>query len=98
VFTTAPNDDHKFVLDRVIRPSGRYTFRVWFGGSVVGGAAQPREEIVEQVEHLGGLLEWSSRNLLAVDAADETSAKVIAGFLQAREDLQHLTYETGRTR
>jgi hypothetical protein len=92
VFTTAPNADHKFVLDRVIRPSGRYTFRVWFGG----GTASPKE-VAAELEQLDALLEWSSAKLLALDTADSEQAQVVANYLQARENAGQLTYETGRT-
>lgn len=46
---------------------------------------------------MGCLLEWSSSNLLAVDAADEEHAHQVADFLSEREILGELKYETGRT-
>jgi Domain of unknown function (DUF4265) len=80
-----------FLVQRVSTRSGRYVFRVYFGRS-----AHPREEITERLESLGALLEWSSANLLAVDARDQSHAQVIARFLQEREDLGQLMYETGK--
>jgi hypothetical protein len=41
-------------------------------------------------------LEWSSRNLLAVDASDTALAQQVANALRAREQSGHLIYETGR--
>lgn len=92
VAQTAPAGGRRYMVSKVIRPSGRFVFRVWFGDSF-----QPRREIAEQLETLGAVLEWSSPNLLAIDAADEDLAKVISGWLLEREQLGHLVYETGRT-
>jgi hypothetical protein len=49
------------------------------------------------LESLGALLEWSSPSLLAVDARDRAHAQVVADFLQEREGLGHLMFETGKT-
>jgi hypothetical protein len=65
-------------------------FRVRFGQSL-----HPREEIAAELEALGSLIEWSSRDLLAVDAADVKHAQVVADFLMEREMAGHLVYETG---
>jgi hypothetical protein len=83
--------DGDFLVRRVSTPSGRYVFRVHFDGAV-----HPREEVTEQLESLGALLEWSSANLLAVDARNQTHAQVIADFLHEREGLGQLIYETGK--
>jgi Domain of unknown function (DUF4265) len=77
---------------RVVEPSGRWVFRVWFWYSF-----QPRQEIADQLSDLGALLEWSSPNLLAVDAADEAHARQVADFLANEERNGHLTYDTGRS-
>lgn len=66
VVSTASKGERNFVLDQVVEPSGRYVFRVWFGESL-----HPRDEVAEELSRLGALFEWSSVNLLAVDAADE---------------------------
>jgi hypothetical protein len=62
VVATAPRDGRKYIVNRVIEPSGHYVFRVWFGQSFY-----PRDEIAGRLTALGSLIEWSSRNLLAVD-------------------------------
>lgn len=72
--------------------SGRYVFRVWFGDSF-----HPRDEIAEHLTRLGAVLEWSSVNLLAVDAANEADAQEMADFLQSMQDAGQMIYETGRT-
>ncbi|MGH9151744.1 MAG: DUF4265 domain-containing protein [Acidimicrobiales bacterium] len=92
VVQTAPAGGRRYIVQNVIRPSGRFVFRVWFGDSF-----QPRREIADELEALGALLEWSSPNLLAVDAADEELAKVVSGWLLEREQQGHLVYETGKT-
>jgi hypothetical protein len=92
VVVTSLRDGRQYVVDRVVEPSGRYVFRVWFGQSF-----HPRDEIASELEALGSLIEWSSRNLLAVDAADGEHAQLVADFLMEREKAGHLAYETGRS-
>lgn len=90
--TTAPTSDRKYVVEKVVQPSGRYVFRVWFGESF-----QPRDEIADELKALGSLIEWSSPNLLAVDAVDHEHAQQVADFLAERERTGQLIYETGRS-
>jgi len=84
--------DDSYLVSRVVQPSGRYVFRIWFGESF-----QPRDEVVNELTALGALTEWSSPNLLGVDATDRKHAQVIADFLDARERAGQLLYETGRS-
>jgi hypothetical protein len=84
--------DAGYDLVRVVEPSGRFVFRVWFGGSF-----HPREAVAEELSELGALLEWSSANLLAVDAADADHAQVIADYLAEQQRAGRLMYETGRS-
>ena len=84
--------DASYEFARVVEPSGRFVFRAWFGDSF-----HPRQEIADQLGDIGALLEWSSTNLLAVDAADAQEAQVVADFLSYQEDRGHLKYETGRS-
>jgi uncharacterized protein DUF4265 len=92
VVTTSPKGGRKYVVAKVVEPSGRYVFRVWFGQSV-----EPRDGIADQLKTLGSLIEWSSRNLLAVDAADGEHAQLVADVLMRHEKAGHLVYETGRS-
>ena len=62
VVVTSAKADRKYVVKTVAEPSGCYVFRVWFGESF-----QPRGEIADELKALGSLVEWSSRNLLAVE-------------------------------
>lgn len=84
--------DAGYDLVRVVERSGRFVFRVWFGD-----AFHPRQEVADELTELGALLEWSSANLLAIDAADETHAQTIADYLAEQESKGRLMFETGRT-
>jgi Domain of unknown function (DUF4265) len=92
VVQTEPADGRKYVLARVVKPSGHYVFRAYFGRS-----AHPREEILERLHELGAVTEWSSATLLAIDALDVDHAQQVADFLQARADLGQLMFETGKS-
>jgi hypothetical protein len=92
IVTTWSKDNREFVVRQVTKPSGRYVFRVWFGESFY-----PRQEIASEIKALGSLIEWSSPNLLAVDAADHEHAQLVADFLMEREKAGQLVYETGRS-
>ncbi|MCF6376451.1 DUF4265 domain-containing protein [Nocardioides KLBMP 9356] len=83
--------DGDHVMTQVVEKSGRYVFRVHFGQT-----DQPRDEVVERLQAMGAIPEWSSRSLVAVDARDESHAQEVADFLQEQEDGGHLIYETGR--
>lgn len=77
--------DRAFIVEGVLRPSGRFVFRAWFGDSF-----QPRDQVVRQLAALGAVVEWSSTNLVAVDAADAGMAQQIADLLSALEHKGHL--------
>ncbi|MGH3850880.1 MAG: DUF4265 domain-containing protein, partial [Pseudonocardiaceae bacterium] len=70
-----------------VEPSGRYVFRVWFGDSFY-----PRDAIADALTELGSLIEWSSRNLLAVDALDAEHAQRVADLLAEYEEGGRLIY------
>lgn len=93
VVRTHPQLGRRYVVDRTVVPSGRYVFRVWFGE-----ASDPcRADVAARLKNMGALLEWSSRNLLAVDASSPDHAQQIAGYLQEQESRGGLTYETGKS-
>lgn len=81
-----------YVVQEVIRRSGRYVFRVWLGGSSID-----KDWLAQELVRLGGQLEWSSTHLLAVDAPDEATAARISSFLADLQERGELVYETGRT-
>lgn len=84
--------DARYDFVRVIEPSGRLVFRVWFGETFV-----PRQGVAEDLVGMGALLEWSSANLLAVDAANSSTARELADYLEDQEQQGNLQYETGRS-
>ena len=92
VVATSSKGDRNYVLEKVIEPSGRYVFRVWFGETF-----HPRSETAQALKGLGALIERSSRNLLAVDAIEEKHAQLVADFLAGREKAGQFVYETGRS-
>jgi hypothetical protein len=92
VILTSPRSGKRYVVSSVTKPSGRFVFRVWSGKSF-----QPRYELANRLKELGCLIEWSSRNLLAVDAVDAQHAQIVADFLAERERAGELLYETGRS-
>lgn len=87
--------DSQYVLQRVVKPSGHYTFRAWFGESA---DLNVRDEVIQMMQHLGCALEWSSENLVAIDAGTDALARDVADFLYGYERLSRLVYETGRTK
>jgi len=90
---TIRREERRYVVQQVIKPSGHYTFRAWFYDSSV------RREVAGELSGLGCLMEWRSSysNLLAVDAASDDQAQMVADLLSHKEQLELLTYETGRT-
>ena len=91
VVRTESRASGRYVVSEVTQPSGRSVFRVWFGGT-----AEPRKDVLDELESLGALIEWSSNNLLAVDAPDRDSAHHLAAFLREQEVQGRLIYETGK--
>ena len=92
---TAPAEGKRFVIRRVVRPSGRYTFRAWFGDSKNPNV---RKDVVTKLSELDLLFEWSSQNLLAIDAPDAENSQRLANYLNKEHQARRLIYETGRTR
>ena len=84
--------DADYLVSRVVSRSGRFAFRVWFGDG-----DHPRFEVTSELADLGALLEWSSENLLAVDASDRAHADRVADVLLRHETAGHLVYETAQS-
>lgn len=83
--------DDSYTFVRVVREAGRAVFRVWFGEFVYS-----REEIEKGVRELGGLVEWSSGNLMAVDATEGETAARVFEYLQVHHDQRHVQVEIGK--
>ncbi len=85
--------ERRYEVRRVVKDSGRYTFRVWFGDS---HDRTIRDEITREAKHSGWLLEWYSEKILAI-SAEPALAQQTADYLLRQEQLGRLVYETGRT-
>jgi hypothetical protein len=85
--------DSDYWITEVVKPSGHYTFRVWFGDSKSPGI---QEAVKLTVEKFGGLYEWYTDKLLAIDVPSHAEADGLAAYLQEMEDSEELTYETGK--
>lgn len=84
--------DSRYNVQRVVNPSGRYTFRAWLADATVSA-----DLVIARLEQSGALVERSSANLVAIDAPDEDHARRVAEVLDALERDAGVTYETGRT-
>ena len=82
-----------YVIKDVVKRSGHYTFRVWFGDSV---DPDVRNRVTTEAELANCLCEWYSTELLGIDAPSEIEAKRLANFLAESERLGQLVYETGK--
>ncbi|MFC5286626.1 DUF4265 domain-containing protein [Actinokineospora guangxiensis] len=85
--------DTGYELRRVARRSGRSVFRVWFGDSPL--STTDRDRVAADLAEAGALVERSSANLLAVDAATPELADSVAAYLAEHAELGHLTFEVG---
>lgn len=83
--------DEDFMALGVVKAANRAVFRVWFGGS-----SYPKDDVENRVRALGGLVEWSSSNLMAVDAVEGEIAENVFAHLAAHHAQDHLAVETGR--
>jgi hypothetical protein len=84
--------DSIHIITRIIEKSGHFTFRVWFGDSE---DIAFRLELTDRITQLGGLVEWSSKNLLAIDAPTEELANSFSDYLFQKEQMGKLIYESG---
>jgi len=84
--------DSDFVMQRTVKQSGQFTFRVWFRNN----NSAERKALVKEVENIGALTEWSSDNFLALSVS-ETVAQNLANCLQEWEQEGVLRYDTGRS-
>ncbi len=91
---TTRREGRDLVVERVAKPSGHATYRVWFQDPAMRG------DLAGEIRDAGCLTEWRSltSNLLAIDAPSQDLARRLAGLLAAREKEGGIVYETGRTR
>ncbi len=88
---TETREERAYLISEVVRPSGRWTFRVWLGKS-----REDRLTVEDEFVTVGALTEWSSENLLALDVPNESQAQALADVLAEGERTGRWLYETGR--
>ena len=86
--------DSDGILRRVVKPSGHITFRVWLGNST---DPSDRDRLMGVVRSLACEHEWSSENLLAIDAQTDNVAQRLADSLSVLQQEDRVTFEMGRT-
>lgn len=94
IVEVGPHAGRNYMVRAVTNASGRFTFRVWFGNARNGG---DRERIVAELSTIASEVEWSSLNLLAVDAADVEVAHRVSEFLVGYQESGDLLFENGWT-
>lgn len=92
---TGADGNMRYVVQRVVKRSNHYTFRLLFDHSA---DLTTREKVLTEVERLGCVTEWYSQNLLGIDAPTYSHAETAANFLWQQEQLGILAYETGQTK
>lgn len=81
----------QYILQEIVEPSKRHTFRIWFKKNTA------KTEVQIAIEEMDCLLEWQTPkgNLLAVDASSFAKAEILADYLWRMEQQGILMYETG---
>ncbi|RIJ78815.1 DUF4265 domain-containing protein [Nakamurella silvestris] len=92
IIETTRVGDRQYMFATVIRPSGRYVFRV-----LLTCQMERRAGIIAWLTEYGALVEWSSLDLIAVDVADLARAEALADYLAEGVRRGDLQYETGRS-
>ena len=85
----------RYMIDRVVVPSGHQTFRAFVPGGIDSGV--PRR-LAWAVAEVGGLIEPYSDRLYGVDAPDEAVAAGVRKLLEAMRREGVLEYEDGSVR
>jgi hypothetical protein len=88
----ATSGEDRYVVRDVVRRSGRWVFRVWFGESHAMAAA---DRLLRSIHDLGCLHEWSSGHLVAIDAANDAQKSQLAPILVAGHQNREWTFEVG---
>jgi len=82
--------DDQYQVLKILKASGRFVFRVWFTKPI-----SSRSDFAKQLVERGALVEWSSTNLLGVDAENRSVAIEITRFLEERKALGEILFESG---
>lgn len=84
--------DENYVVKTIVKASGQYTIRVWFGNSP---GPDVKVEVLQKLEELELSIEWSSDNLLAISASNADQVREINNYLCERQRSGDLIYEAG---
>lgn len=75
------NQDHEII--RLHKPSGNLAVRIWFFEKT---SDHDKEKMIAILSSNGNLMEWSSKNLLAVNSPSQADAqkilKILKGYLE----------------
>lgn len=86
--------DEASYFQRVVEPSGHAAYRAWFGSVAVA----VQGEVIAEVERLGGSIERSSANLVAIDAPTQSEAGPIVEALTEFHERGMVVFEIGAAR
>lgn len=91
VVETKRLESRNYVVNKVIRHSGRKTFRVFFQSLVRWS------ETIDEIISLGCTVEvrWEQSKLVAVDAASLTDFNLLTAYLAQLEKQNEITWENG---
>lgn len=92
VVETQATSQGRFMYRRVTKRSGRFVFRA----HLLGDAPDAGVAVERSVNDAGGLTEWATPTLLAIDADTAELATRLADYLQGEENDGRLVYETGQ--
>lgn len=87
---TRPQGGVEYVGSKRVRSGGHHTYRAWFGGAPTESV---RTSVARELVQAGATIEWSSDDLLAVDAASGAIAEQVVGLLFAHHQAGSLIYE-----
>lgn len=91
IIETSPFESKRYVINKVLIPSGHRTFRVFFQ------SLERWSNIIDEITSLGCTVEarWKQSKLIAVDAASETECDLLKTFLIKLEKQNMIAWENG---
>jgi len=88
--------NNKNTLGNVIKRSGNWTIRAWFGEISDDQQDEEKTAVINKVRNqLGCLVEWQSARMLAINVASNETAKDVVQYLKEKQDHGDMVYETG---
>ena len=84
--------DESFVISKVVKISGQFTFRVWTKDT----SNEEKLAITNYLSENNYLYEFYSENLLSISVKGKFAIQSITDYLAKQERKGHLVYETGK--